>query len=154
MNPYPVNQVFLNSNPLLNDSNIDAQLQMLKSYEERLKSYKNESVDNSIWNKIDLEVSSLTDDQKQKLFSKPDYIDLNAQLQNRVHFELLNLVKSKIESEQGGNKLLTNLYDVIKNQKKQIIEESNRELELFNKFREYSKTNSDITYEQFIKMNM
>lgn len=154
MNPYPVNQVFLNSNPLLNDSNIDAQLQMLKAYEEKLKTYKNETIDNSIWNKIDLEISSLTDEQKQKLFSKPEYIDLNSQLQNKVQFELLNLVKSKIESEQEGNKLLTNLYDVIKVQKKQIIEESNRELELFNKFREYSKTNSDVTYEQFIKMNM
>lgn len=48
MNPYPVNQVFLNSNPLLNDSNIDAQLQMLKAYEEKLKTYKNETIDNSI----------------------------------------------------------------------------------------------------------
>jgi hypothetical protein len=48
MGPYPVNQVFLGSNSLLTDSNIDAQLQMLKSYEERLKSYKNESIDNSI----------------------------------------------------------------------------------------------------------
>lgn len=154
MNPYPVNQVFLNSNPLLNDSNIDAQLQVLKAYEEKLKTFKTESVDNSIWSKIDLEISSLTDEQKQKLFSKPEYIDLNSQLQNKVQIELLNLVKSKIESSQKGNNLLTNLHEVIKTQKKQIIEESNRELELFNKFREYSKMNSDVTYEQFIKMNM
>lgn len=154
MNPYPVNQVFLGSNSLLSDSNIDAQLQVLKSYEEKLKNYKTEVADNSIWNKIDLEISSLTDDQKQKLFNKQDYINLNSQLQNKVQIELLNLVKSKIESDQEGNKLLLELYEVIKTQKKQIIEESNRELELFNKFREYSKNNPEITYEQFIKMNM
>lgn len=154
MNPYPVNQVFLGSNSLLSDSNIDAQLQVLKSYEEKLKNYKTEVADNSIWNKIDLEISSLTDDQKQKLFNKQDYINLNSQLQNKVQIELLNLVKSKIESDQEGNKLLLELYKVIKTQKKQIIEESNRELELFNKFREYSKNNPEITYEQFIKMNM
>lgn len=154
MNPYPVNQVFLGRNPLLSDSNIDAQLQVLKSYEEKLKNYKTEVADNSIWNKIDLEISSLTDDQKQKLFNKQDYINLNSQLQNKVQIELLNLVKSKIESDQEGNKLLLELYEVIKTQKKQIIEESNRELELFNKFREYSKNNPEITYEQFIKMNM
>lgn len=154
MNPYPVNQVFLGSNSLLSDSNIDAQLQVLKSYEEKLKNYKTEVADNSIWNKIDLEISSLTDDQKQKLFNKQDYINLNSQLQNKVQIELLNLVKSKIESDQEGNKLLLELYEVIKTQKKQIIEESNRELELFNKFREYSKNNPEITYDQFIKMNM
>lgn len=154
MNPYPVNQVFLGSNSLLSDSNIDAQLQVLKSYEEKLKNYKTEVADNSIWNKIDLEISSLTDDQKQRLFNKQDYINLNSQLQNKVQIELLNLVKSKIESDQEGNKLLLELYEVIKTQKKQIIEESNRELELFNRFREYSKSNPEITYEQFIKMNM
>ena len=154
MNPYPVNQVFLGSNSILSDSNIDAQLQVLKSYEEKLKNYKTEVADNSIWNKIDLEISSLTDDQKQRLFNKQDYINLNSQLQNKVQIELLNLVKSKIESDQEGNKLLLELYEVIKTQKKQIIEESNRELELFNKFREYSKNNPEITYEQFIKMNM
>lgn len=48
MNPYPVNQVFLGSNSLLSDSNIDAQLQVLKSYEEKLKNYKKDTVDNSI----------------------------------------------------------------------------------------------------------
>lgn len=154
MNPYPVNQVFLGSNPLLTDSNIDAQLQMLKSYEEKLRSYKNETIDNSIWNKIDIEINSLADDQKQKLFSKSDYMDLNVQLQNKVQNELLNLVKSKIESDQEGNKLLADLYNVIKTQKKQIIEESNRELEIFNKFKEFSKSNPEVTYEQFIKMSM
>lgn len=154
MNPYPVNQVFLGSNSLLSDSNIDAQLQVLKSYEEKLKNYKKDTVDNSIWNKIDLEISSLTENQKQKLFNKQDYINLNSQLQNKVQIELLNLVKSKIESDVEGSKLLSELYEVIKAQKKQIVEESNKELELFNKFREYSKNNPEITYEQFIKTNM
>ena len=66
----------------------------------------------------------------------------------------MNLVKSKIESDVEGSKLLSELYEVIKAQKKQIVEESNKELELFNKFREYSKNNPEITYEQFIKTNM
>ena len=88
MNPYPVNQVFLGSNSLLSDSNIDAQLQVLKSYEEKLKNYKKDTVDNSIWNKIDLEISSLTENQKQKLFNKQDYINLNSQLQNKVQIEI------------------------------------------------------------------
>ena len=66
----------------------------------------------------------------------------------------MNLVKSKVESDEEGKDLLKSLLDTIKKQKREIIEESNKELELFNKFKEFSKSNPDITYEQFIKMNM
>lgn len=152
MNPYPVNQVFL-GDPILSNPNVDSQLQFLKNYEERLKSLK-EIPDNPIWNQIDTEINSLTDDQKQKLFNKEDYVELNNQLQNKVQLELLNLVKSKIENTEEGKSLLKVLLDIIKKQKKNIIAESNKELELFNKFKEFSKQNPDITYEQFIKMSM
>ena len=83
-----------------------------------------------------------------------EYINLNTQLQGKVQIELLNLVKSKIESDEEGKSLLKSLLDIIKSKKKVIIDESNRELELFNKFREFSKSNPDITYEQFIKMTI
>lgn len=136
---------------MLSNQNLDAQLQLLKSYEEKIKKLQNQP---GVWDQIDSELSTLNEDQKQKLYSMSEYIDLNNQLQGKVQIELLNLVKSKIESDEEGNKLLLALYEVIKTQKKQIVEESNRELELFNKFREYSKNNPEITYEQFIKTNM
>lgn len=107
-----------------------------------------------IWDQIDSELSTLNEDQKQKLYSMSEYIDLNNQLQGKVQIELLNLVKSKIESDEEGKSLLKSLLDIIKSKKKVIIDESNRELELFNKFREFSKSNPDITYEQFIKMTI
>lgn len=152
MNPYPINQVFLGDS-VLSNPNLDSQIQFLKNYEERLKSLKDTS-ENSIWNKIDNEINTLTDEQKHKLFEKQEYIELNAQLQNKVQMELLCLVKSKIENSEDGNSLLKSLFETIKKQKKEIIEESNKELELFNKFREFSKNNPSVTYEQFIKMNM
>lgn len=145
MNTYPVNQVFLGNQTL------DSQLQLLKSYEEQIKRMSPEV---SLWTKIDNEINSLTDSQKQKLFGKPEYIELNNQIQIKVQGELLNLVKSKVESGEEGKDLLKSLLDTIKKQKREIIEESNKELELFNKFKEFSKSNPDITYEQFIKMNM
>lgn len=145
MNTYPVNQVFLGNQTL------DSQLQLLKSYEEQIKRMSPEV---SLWTKIDNEINSLTDSQKQKLFGKSEYIELNNQIQIKVQGELLNLVKSKVESDEEGKDLLKSLLDTIKKQKREIIEESNKELELFNKFKEFSKSNPDITYEQFIKMNM
>ena len=145
MNTYPVNQVFLGNQTL------DSQLQLLKSYEEQIKRMSPEV---SLWTKIDNEINSLTDSQKQKLFGKPEYIELNNQIQIKVQEKVLNLVKSKVESDEEGKDLLKSLLDTIKKQKREIIEESNKELELFNKFKEFSKSNPDITYEQFIKMNM
>ena len=35
--------------------------------------------------------------------------------------------------------------------KPKIVEDSNREVELFRRFREYSKTNPDVTYDDFLK---
>ena len=35
--------------------------------------------------------------------------------------------------------------------KPKIVEDTNRDMELFRRFREFSKTNPDITYEEFIK---
>lgn len=145
MNTYPVNQVFLGNQSL------DSQLQLLKTYEDQLKRMTLEA---SIWSKIDAEVNNLTMDQKQKLFSRPEYIEINSQIQNKVQLELLNLVKSKVESDEDGKELLKNLLEVIKKQKKEIIAESNRELDLFNRFKEFSKMNPDSTYEDFIKSIM
>lgn len=145
MNTYPVNQVFLGNQSL------DSQLQLLKTYEDQLKRMTPEA---SIWSKIDAEVNNLTMDQKQKLFSRPEYIEINSQIQNKVQLELLNLVKSKVENDEDGKELLKNLLEVIKKQKKEIIAESNRELDLFNRFKEFSKMNPDSTYEDFIKSIM
>ena len=146
----PINQVFLGDS-MLSNQNLDAQLQLLKSYEEKIKKLQNQP---GIWDQIDSELSVLNEDQKQKLYSMSEYIDLNTQLQGKVQIELLNLVKYKIESDEEGKSLLKSLLDIIKSKKKVIIDESNRELELFNKFREFSKSNPDITYEQFIKMTI
>lgn len=150
INMNPINQVFLGDS-MLSNQNLDAQLQLLKSYEEKIKKLQNQP---GIWDQIDSELSVLNEDQKQKLYSMSEYIDLNTQLQGKVQIELLNLVKSKIESDEEGKSLLKSLLDIIKSKKKVIIDESNRELELFNKFREFSKSNPDITYEQFIKMTI
>jgi hypothetical protein len=35
--------------------------------------------------------------------------------------------------------------------KPKIVEDSNREVELFRRFREFSKANPDVTYEDFLK---
>lgn len=161
MNNYPVNQVFLGGgDPFLgNQGDIDTQLSTLKMYEEKLNMLRNrqsqlKNQDNTIWNSIDQEIQPLTDDQKKKLFNNSDYIRINNQLQSLVQAELLNLVKSKIENSEGGKELLKSQLKLVQENKKTIIQESNNEIELFRKFKEFSKSNPNVTYEEFLKNNI
>lgn len=158
---YPVNQVFLggDNNPFNSNLDIDSQIQAVKAYEERLKSIRNKTItsnkvsESSLWNKIDNEISPLTLDQRKLLFSNNEYKNIGEELQSFVQIELLNLVKDKVESNADGNKLLTHQLELVKKLKSTIIEESNREMELFKRFREFSKDNPGVTYEEFIKSN-
>lgn len=158
---YPVNQVFLggDNNPFNSNLDIDTQIQALKAYEEKLKNIRNKtnnptkSAESSLWSKIDNEVVPLTMDQRKVLSTNKDYISIGEELQSFVQLELLNLVKDKIESHPEGNKLLTSQLELVKKLKSTIVEESNREMELFKKFREFSKAHPDVTYEEFIKSN-
>ncbi len=154
MSQYPVNQVFLGNSPYPND--IESQLEQLKLYEEKLLNLrtKHSNVDTSMWNTIDSEITPLTIEQKQKLFTNEEYMQLNAQLQELVQNELLSLVKGKIETSDVGNQLLKSQLELIKTLKGNIVRETNKEMELFMKFKEFSKQNPEVTYEAFVKSNM
>lgn len=148
----PINQVFLGSG-LGTVDDIDLQIRKMEEYKQKLRQFQNQQIP-LIWDDIDMEVSSMTDDQKAKLFQDGEYVSLYNEVQAKVQTELLNLVKGKIESTPEGKELLQNQLKVVRKLKGKIIEESNRELELFRKFKEFSKTNPEVTYEEFIKTNM
>jgi hypothetical protein len=71
-----------------------------------------------------------------------------------VQAELLNLVKGRIESTQEGKDLLQSQLKIVKKLKGKIIQETNREMEMFRKFREFSKQHPEVTYDEFIKANI
>ena len=158
----PINQVILGGDPLLGSSivgnNIDEQLQLLEKYKQNLETAKqlkqSQVAPKLLWDDIDSEIISLTEDQKEKLFQNEDYIECYNKIQLIVQSELLNLVKTKIESTPEGKELLQSQLKLVKKLKTRIIEETNKELEMFKKFKEYSKTNSDLTYDNFIKNNI
>lgn len=162
----PVNQVILGGDPLLGGtmlgSNLDNQLQMLEKYRQSLEAAKQSMQQQAamqqpqrlIWDEIDIEVEPLTDEQKNMLFSDNDYAETYALIQSMVQSEILNMVKAKIESTPEGKELLQNQLKNVKRLKSKIINETNREMELFKKFKEFSKANPGITYEEFLKSNM
>lgn len=156
---YPVNQVILGGESMFNNiDDIDLQIQKMEAYRQRLKQLKESQPQSTqkrlIWDDIDLELSPMSIEQKNKLLQDSDYVDTYNQLQSMVQSELLNLVKAKIENTEVGKELLEKQLKIVKKLKGKIIEDTNREMELFRKFKEFSKVHPDTSYEEFIKNNL
>lgn len=163
----PVNQVILGGgDPLLGNSilsnNLEEQLQLLEKYKQNLESAKQmNKIANSIsqpqkliWDDIDAELEPLTIEQKNRLCQDEEYIETYNQLQTLVNNEILNLVKGRIESTEEGKSLLQNQLRIVRKLKGKIIDETNKEMEIFKKFKEYSKNHPEVTYDEFIKSSM
>lgn len=153
----PVSQINIGGDPLLNTPgfNIEEQLRQLEMRKQTLESMKQlnpQAMPTSIiWNEIDSEVKVLTNEQLQKLFENEDYVRTYSRIQELVNAEILNLVKPRIESTPEGKQLLQEQLNLVRKMKPKIVEDTNRDMELFRRFREFSKTTPDVTYEDFIK---
>lgn len=163
----PINQVFVGGDPLLGNSaisnNLDEQLQMIEKYKQNLEAarqMKQQSLPQTIvpqkliWDDIDSEVNPMTEEQKSRLLQDESYVDNYTKIQSMVNNEILNLVKGRIESTPEGRELLSNQLKTVKKLKSKIIDETNREMQTFMKFKEFSKLNPEITYEEFIKASI
>lgn len=157
---YPVNQVILGGESMFNSlDDIDMQIQKMEAYRQRLKQIKEtQQVQNKpkqlIWDEIDSEINPMSNEQRNRLLQDSDYIEVYNELQSIVQTELLNLVKARIESTDKGRELLSKQLRIVKKLKTKIINDTNKEMELFRKFKDYSKTHPNTSYEEFLKENI
>lgn len=172
----PVNQFILGgSDPLLYPSekmtnSIDEQIAFLQSQKQAInEAYRRNAIPNAnngvtqnqqvtqqpttqgIWDAIDAEIAPLTQEQQNMLLSNQDYVNNYNALQSMVQTEVLNLVRGKIEASEDGKHLLEEQLKLVKLLKSKIVEVTNKEMELFKAFKEASKTNPNLTYEEFLK---
>ena len=152
--------------PYVINSNIDEQLQLIEKYKQNLEAARQirQQVQTPniqkvqpqklVWDEIDAEIGPMSDEQKAMLLRDEDYVDTYNKIQGLVQSEILNLVKGRIENTQEGKELLDKQLKIVKKLKGKIIQETDREMEMFRKFREFSKEHPEITYEEFIKANM
>lgn len=159
---YPVNQVILGGESMFNNlDDIDMQIQRMEAYRQKLKQLRESQQQPQpvqqrqlVWDEIDAEIAPMSNEQKSRLLQDADYVDTYNEIQSIVQSELLNLVKGKIESTERGKELLSKQLKIVKRLKTKIIDDTNREMELFKKFKEYSKEHPNASYEEFIKENM
>lgn len=150
-NVYPTNQFILNGESMFSPMNMDAYLNNAEAQLQRMRMQNSHKL---IWDDIDTEVNPMSEEQKNRLLMDEEYAGVYNELQNLVQTELLNLVKVRIESTEKGRDLLSKQLRIIKNIKGKIINETNREMEMFMKFKEFSRQNPNITYEEFIKASI
>ena len=155
---YPVNQVILGNDSIFNPSgDIDTQIKMMEAYRDRLQQIKSNQTYNKpqrlIWDDIDELISPMSNSQKAKMMEDEDYVNSYNKIQSLVQSELLNLVKAKIENSPEGKELLESQLKIVRKLKDKIIEDTDKEMELFNKFKEYSKIHNEVTYDEFLKNN-
>jgi hypothetical protein len=156
---YPINQVILGGDSMFsNMDDIDMQIQRMEAYRNKLQQLKSMQAQSQptklIWDDIDALISPMSEEQKGRLLQDEEYVENYNRVQNIVQNELLNLVKVKIESTPEGKELLQNQLKIVKRLKNKIIDDTNREMEMFKRFREFSKGHPGVTYEEFIKENM
>lgn len=154
----PINQVFLGGDPYHTLDDIDIQIQNMENYRNKLQQLKALQAQQTpvklIWDDIDAEVRPMTDEQKKRMFDDAEYMETYVKLNEMVQNELLGLVKAKIENTSEGKELLSHQLRIVKKLKGDIINETNREMEMFRRFKEFSRLNPGVTYEEFIKANM
>ena len=148
-------------------NSLDEQLQLIEKYKQNLEAAKQlrqqaqptqpvqqPVPQRMIWDEVDAEISPMTDEQQARMLQDEDYVDTYTKIQDMVQAEILNLVKGRIEATPEGKELLQRQLKIVKKLKGKIIQETNREMEMFRKFREFSKTHPEVTYEEFIKASM
>lgn len=135
-------------------SAIDEQIRQLEAYKQKMQetTLPNKQVQQvTLFDEIDKEVSSLTNEQKEMLAKDKDYATNEYKIQSLIQQELINLVKGRIENIPAGKELLEKQLRLVKDKKSLIIEESNKELELFKKFQIAAQANPNLSYAEFLK---
>ena len=99
---------FFNNDPMLSAMKRE-QGQLIEEYRRRIETPQR----SAMWDKIDSEMSSLTEKQKEIVLNDEDYKNVNNDLSVMVQAYLLNLIKPQIEANENGRKLLEKVYDVM-----------------------------------------
>lgn len=137
---------FINNDPLLGNYQQERS-QLIEEYRRKIDYPQGKT---PIWDKIDAEISALTDSQKQLLMEDEDYKAIQGELAVKIQEHLLQLVKPRIEATEDGQKLLQKVYDVAVVAKKKVVAESNKEMEMFKQWQAYSVAHPEATYQQFL----
>ena len=135
---------------------IEQELQKLNNVKQQLIQAKQPTQQNinnaiNIWDSINNEIASMTNDQQELLAKDETYISIERELQLMIQEELISCVKDKVAASPRGKELLEKQLNNIKVKKEEIIKEANKNIEVFKRFQEAARLNPNLTYAEFVK---
>ena len=139
---------FINKDPLLGNYQQD-KTQLIEEYRRRVEMQQGSRT--PLWDKIDAEINTLSDEQKKLVFNDSEYLSVQGELSQMVQQQILNIIKPYIESNDKGKELLAKAYDITVMAKKKAIAETKKDMERFKQWQNYSVSHPDSTYQDFIK---
>ena len=119
----------------MNNIYINAEQSLYKQYQQFVNNI-------DYYSNLEKELQSLTDDEVNELINFQPYIDSNNALNMLVQAELLNLVRTKINSNPDT---INKVVDSIK------LFKSNKNKEQ-QEFQEYIRHYSDMTYKDYLRL--
>lgn len=129
-----------------------AKIEAYRQQQQVLQPQQNVS-QNPIWDKIDEEISTLTDMQKQNLYESAEFKESSDNVQAFLQNLFLSIMKPQVEGNPEGKELLQKQYEVVKKLKKNVVESTNKDMELLRKFQEFSAAHPTATYQEFLNLN-
>jgi len=112
---------------------------------------KKEDTQPTLWDAIDAELEPLSESQYKLLTEDETYKANAAELDSYMQEAILYLTKPIVESTVNGKKMLEAQLSLIKGKKQDVINRSNKELEMFEAFKRASANDPDLSYSQFLK---
>lgn len=131
--------VFPNQNDALIDPNVlDSQLEALRAYKASIESKKSikQEPQQDLWNDIETELSSLPDDQKERLMQDQEFIENQSKIQILYQKIMNSIVAPYLLKNEEGNALLKEQYELVKTLKRKVVKEANHQNELFKEYTE------------------
>lgn len=102
-----------------------------------------------IWDKIDEEVASLSDDIKGAMMDDEEFAHINAKVTALVQYEQLKLVKARVESSAEGKALLQDLLKATQRVKGALETAQKNAYSEYEAFMVASAKNPKLTLQEF-----
>lgn len=103
----------------------------------------------SIFIQIGEELDNLTETQRNNLLTNPQYVELDKELQGLIQSAFIDLIMPHVEESKNGNELLTEQLNFIKANKRAVINETNKNIELLE---EFQTKYANMTWNEFLEM--
>ena len=138
----------INNDPLLSGYQSN-QAKIIEEYRRKVETQSTSRT--PLWDKIDAEIAPLTDEQKIRVLNDEEYLAKQSELQQIINEQVLMIVKPYVEQSERGKQLLGEVYDIVQVAKKKAVQETNKEMELFRQWQDYSRKHPEATYAEFLK---